>query len=217
MPPRCDPPRLNSAMRSLLCRCMVERASKANSCQFCSAVFSQARDVRERFMVRWAISGAAAVMLAGSAWAQTAAAPASSAAGASPMASMAAPPQAKIETSLGSFTVTLDPTNAPKSTANFIAYTKAGHYDGTMIYRVVPGFVIQMGSFEPNGRSRPVHAPIPLESANGLKNVRGAVAMARQNDPQSGTAEFFVDLADSPDLDPKPGASPNSTGYAVFG
>jgi cyclophilin family peptidyl-prolyl cis-trans isomerase len=130
---------------------------------------------------------------------------------------VAAPPQAKIETSLGSFTITLDPTNAPKSTANFIAYVRAGHYDGTVVYRVEPGFVIQMGSFESGGRSRPVHAPIPLESGNGLKNLRGAVAMARQNDRASGTAEFFVDLADNPDLDPKPGAAPNTTGYAVFG
>jgi cyclophilin family peptidyl-prolyl cis-trans isomerase len=127
------------------------------------------------------------------------------------------PPQARVETSLGSFTIQLDPMRAPKSVANFIAYARAGHYDGTIIYRVAPGFVIQMGSFEPNGASRPVRAPIPLESANGLKNARGSVAMARQGDPNSATAEFFVDLADNPDLDPKPGAAPNTTGYAVFG
>lgn len=126
-------------------------------------------------------------------------------------------PQAKIDTDLGTIVIALDRANAPKSVANFIAYARAGHYDGTTIYRVAPGFVVQMGSYEPNGSARPAHAPIPLESATGLKNVRGAVAMARHDDPTSATAEFFIDLADLPDLDPKPGAAPNTTGYAVFG
>lgn len=127
------------------------------------------------------------------------------------------PPQARVETSLGTFTIALDPMRAPKAVANFIAYARAGHYDDTIVYRVEPGFVIQMGSFGPNGASRPVHAPVPLETANGLKNVRGSVALARQNDPASATAELFVNLADNPDLDPKPGAAPNTTGYTVFG
>jgi cyclophilin family peptidyl-prolyl cis-trans isomerase len=127
------------------------------------------------------------------------------------------PPQARVDTSRGSFTIALDPMHAPKAVANFIAYARAGHYDGTVVYRVEPGFVIQMGSFEPNGNARPVHAPVPLETANGLKNVRGSVALARQNDPASATAEFFVNLADNPDLDAKPGATPNTTGYTVFG
>src|SRR3954469_16087978 len=108
------------------------------------------------------------------------------------------PPQARVDTSLGSFTVQLDPMRAPKAVANFIAYARAGHYDGTIIYRVAPGFVVQMGSFEANGASRPLRAPIALESGNGLKNVRGSVAMARQGDPNSATAEFFVDLANNP-------------------
>lgn len=129
----------------------------------------------------------------------------------------AAPPQAKVETSLGSFNITLDRNNAPKSVANFIAYAREGHYDGTIIYRVAPGFVIQMGSFEARGTARPTHTPIALESANGLKNVRGSVAMARQTDPSSATAEFFVNLADNPELDPKQGSAANTTGYAVFG
>lgn len=127
------------------------------------------------------------------------------------------PPQASVETSLGTFTISLDRINAPRSVSNFIAYAREGHYDGTTIYRVAPGFVIQMGSIEASGVSRPVHAPIPLQTANGLKNVRGSVAMARQGDPDSATAEFFVNLADNPDLDAKPGAPPNTTGYAVFG
>jgi peptidyl-prolyl cis-trans isomerase A (cyclophilin A) len=161
----------------------------------------------------WVIGLAAAVLWAGQVTAQTTitAGPAVAA------AAMAAPPQAKVKTSLGTFTITLDRTNAPKSVANFIAYAKERHFDGTTIYRVAPGFVIQMGSIEANGASRPTHAAIPLESANGLKNVRGSVSMARQNDPQSATAEFFVSLADNPDLDPAPGAAPNATGYAVFG
>jgi cyclophilin family peptidyl-prolyl cis-trans isomerase len=82
---------------------------------------------------------------------------------------------------------------------------------------VAPGFVIQMGSYEPDGTARPVRAPVPLESANGLHNVRGAVAFARHDEPASATAEFFIDLTDLPDLDAKPGAVPNTTGYAVFG
>ena len=151
---------------------------------------------------------AAAAFLVTGAMAQTAA----------PAGSMATPPPlAKVETSLGTFTILLDRTDAPKSVANFIAYAREDHYDGTIIYRVAPGFVIQMGSFEPNGASRPVHAPIPLETTNGLKNVRGSVAMARQDDPNSATAEFFVNLSDNPDLDAKPGAPANTTGYTVFG
>jgi cyclophilin family peptidyl-prolyl cis-trans isomerase len=130
---------------------------------------------------------------------------------------MAAGPQARIDTDLGTIVIALDRANAPKSVANFIAYARGGHYDGTTIYRVAPGFVIQMGSYEPNGSARPVRAPVPLESANGLHNVRGAVAMARLDDPTSATAEFFIDLADLPDLDPKPGAVPNTAGYGVFG
>jgi len=130
---------------------------------------------------------------------------------------MAPPPQAKVETSLGNFTISLDRINAPKAVANFIAYARAHHYDGTIVYRIEPGFVIQMGSFEPGGGSRPVGAPVPLETANGLHNVRGTVALARQSDPNSATAEFFVNLADNPDLDAKAGAPPNTTGYTVFG
>ena len=113
--------------------------------------------------------------------------------------------------------ITLDRVNAPKSVANFIAYAKEGHFDGTTIYRIAPGFVLQMGSIEATGVSRATHAAIPLESANGLKNVRGSLSMARQSDPQSATAEFFVNLANNSNLDPASGAAPNATGYAVFG
>jgi cyclophilin family peptidyl-prolyl cis-trans isomerase len=129
----------------------------------------------------------------------------------------AAMPQARIETSLGTITIALDRTHAPATVANFIAYARDGHFDGTMIYRVEPGFVIQMGSFEASGASRPTRAPIALESGNGLSNVRGAVAMARAEDPASATAEFFVDLAGNTRLDAELADPPNTTGYAVFG
>lgn len=125
--------------------------------------------------------------------------------------------EAHVKTSLGEFDIALDAAHAPKTVANFIRYAKEGHYDGTVIYRVAPGFVIQMGSYEPGGSARPTQQPIPLESDNGLKNVRGAVAMARSDEPASATAEFFVNLADNDSLDPKPGAAANTTGYAVFG
>jgi cyclophilin family peptidyl-prolyl cis-trans isomerase len=125
--------------------------------------------------------------------------------------------QAKIDTTLGSFTVALDAAHAPRTVANFLAYAREGHFDGTVVYRVVPGFVIQMGSYEADGTERPGHAPIPLETASGLKNMRGTLSMARTDDPNSATADFFVSLSDNAALDPTDGAAPNTTGYAVFG
>ena len=126
-------------------------------------------------------------------------------------------PAAQIATSLGTITVALDRARAPATVENFIRYAKEGHFDGTVVYRVVPGFVIQAGSIEADGKERGVHEPIALES--GLSNVRGAVAMARDAAvPASATAEFFINLQDNgAGLDPKPGAAPNKTGYAVFG
>jgi peptidyl-prolyl cis-trans isomerase A (cyclophilin A) len=134
------------------------------------------------------------------------------------MAEDAGLPQAQIATSLGTITVALDRARAPATVDNYIRYAREGHFDGTVFYRVVPGFVIQTGSYDAAGNPRGVHEPIALESANGLSNVRGAVAMARGDEPASATAEFFIDLDDnSAGLDPKPGAAPNTTGYAVFG
>lgn len=129
----------------------------------------------------------------------------------------AAAQEAHIQTALGEIDIALDAAHAPQSVANFIRYAKEGHFDGTVIYRVVPGFVIQMGSFDAHGNEKPAHEPIPLESGNGLSNLRGTVAMARSDDPKSATAEFFINLADNSALDPKPGRDPNTTGYAVFG
>jgi peptidyl-prolyl cis-trans isomerase A (cyclophilin A)/peptidyl-prolyl cis-trans isomerase B (cyclophilin B) len=125
---------------------------------------------------------------------------------------------ARIDTDLGTITVALDAAHAPKTVANFIAYAREGHFDGTVVYRVVRGFVIQMGSYEADGHARPTHAPIGLETANGLKNVRGTLAMARGDDPVSADAEFFINLSDNTEaLDPKPDGAPNATGYTVFG
>lgn len=142
-----------------------------------------------------AFIGAAALFLAGAADAQT----------------------AQIQTSLGTITVALDAAHAPKTVANFIAYAREGHFDGTVVYRVVPGFVIQMGSYQADGTERAHHDPIPLESANGLKNVRGTLSMARNDDATSATAEFFINLSDNTEsLDPGQGDAPNASGYAVF-
>jgi len=126
-------------------------------------------------------------------------------------------PTANIQTSLGTITIALDRDHAPATVANFIAYAREGHFDGTVIYRVVPGFVLQMGSYDAEGNSRPVHAPIPLETSSALSNARGTVAMARSDDPVSATAEFFINLDNNSPLDPTAGAAPNTTGYAVFG
>jgi cyclophilin family peptidyl-prolyl cis-trans isomerase len=131
-------------------------------------------------------------------------------------ATASAAQDAKIDTSLGTITIALDAAHAPATVANFIAYAREGHFDGTVVYRVVPGFVIQAGSYEADGSARPTHDPIALESANGLKNLRGTLSMARSDAPASATAEFFINLSDNPDLDPKPGEAPNTTGYAVF-
>ena len=125
-------------------------------------------------------------------------------------------PQAQIVTSLGTISVALDRAHAPATVDNFIRYAREGHFDGTVVYRVVPAFVIQAGSYGADGKYRGLHAPIALES--GQSNVRGTLAMARGDEPVSATAEFFINLEDNgAGLDPKPGAAPNKTGYAVFG
>jgi cyclophilin family peptidyl-prolyl cis-trans isomerase len=128
----------------------------------------------------------------------------------------AADTQASIETSLGTITVALDAEHAPKTVANFVRYAREGHFDGTVIYRVVPGFVLQMGSYDAKGNAKPTHDSIPLETAGGLNNAKGTLSMAR-SDPNSATAEFFINLSDNASLDPLAGAPPNTTGYAAFG
>ncbi len=122
-----------------------------------------------------------------------------------------------IRTSLGNITLSLDRGRAPVTVDNFLRYVSEGHYDGTLVYRVVPGFVVQAGSYDSATHARPVHDPIALEAGNGLSNLRGTIAMARESDPNSATAEFFINLADNTQLDRQPGDADGSTGYAVFG
>ncbi|HEY0302067.1 MAG TPA: peptidylprolyl isomerase [Rhizomicrobium sp.] len=124
-------------------------------------------------------------------------------------------PKVLIATSMGDITLQLDQAHAPQTVANFLRYAKEGHFDGTVVYRVVPGFVIQAGSWTADVTYRPVHDGVPLET--GLPNLRGTIAMARGDDPASGTAEFFINLADNGALNADPAAPPNTTGYAVFG
>src|SRR5579864_3720623 len=128
-----------------------------------------------------------------------------------------AEPTVAIDTSMGTITVELDRAHAPKTVDNFLRYVSEGHYDGTLVYRIAPGFVIQAGSYDSASNARPVHDPIPLEAGNGLTNKRGTVAMARESDPNSATAEFFINLADNTNLDRQPGDAEGMTGYAVFG
>ncbi|MBA2588420.1 MAG: peptidylprolyl isomerase [Alphaproteobacteria bacterium] len=127
-------------------------------------------------------------------------------------------PQLLISTSMGDITLQLDSVRAPKSIANVLRYVKEKHYDGTVFYRVAKGFVIQMGSWEANGKGRGIHlGPVPLEANNGLSNLRGTVALGREEAPDTAKAEFYINLADNTPLDHKADDPGNSTGYAVFG
>ena len=123
------------------------------------------------------------------------------------------PPRVRITTSLGEFLVELDPNDAPLTVANFLQYVNEGFYDGTIFHRVIPDFVVQGGGYLPGLEAKPTHDPIASEASNGLLNLRGTVAMARTDDPNSATSQFYVNVADSPTLDP----SATSAGYTVFG
>lgn len=122
----------------------------------------------------------------------------------------------KLTTNLGAIILELDAEKAPKTVANFLDYVKAGHYDGTIFHRVIDGFMIQGGGFLPGMRQKPTNAPIQNEAANGLKNLRGTIAMARTSDPHSATAQFFINVADNDFLDFR-APSGNGWGYCVFG
>ena len=127
-------------------------------------------------------------------------------------------PRILISTSMGEITLQLDSARAPKSVANILRYVRKKHYDGTAFYRVAKGFVIQMGSWDANGKGRGIiPGPVPLEANNGLRNLRGAVALGRMEAPDSASADFFINLADNTPLDHKGDDPGNTTGYAVFG
>jgi len=121
----------------------------------------------------------------------------------------------KIATSMGDIVVQLDAAKAPKTVDNFVQYVKAGHYNGTIFHRVIDGFMVQGGGMTPDMKEKPTRGPIPLESKNGLSNVRGTLAMARTNVPDSATAQFFINVKDNNFLDSA--RSPDGNGYAVFG
>ena len=127
-------------------------------------------------------------------------------------------PQVKFATSAGDFVVEVYPDKAPKTVENFLQYVKDKHYDGTIFHRVIPNFMIQGGGFDAKYLQKPTRAPVPHEGREALekggpRNVVGTVAMARTNDPQSATAQFFINVKDNGFLDP----SAQSYGYTVFG
>ena len=117
---------------------------------------------------------------------------------------------------MGDIVVQLDPAKAPKTVANFLAYVKAKHYDGTIFHRVMDGFMIQGGGFKPDMQEKSTGQPIPLEAKNGLKNDTYTIAMARTSDPHSATAQFFINVADNAFLN-HTAPNANGWGYCVFG
>jgi len=120
----------------------------------------------------------------------------------------------RFETTLGAFTIELFESDAPVTVKNFLDYVDAGHFDGTVFHRVIPGFVVQGGGMTDDMRQKSTRSPIKNEASNGLKNRRGMLSMARTNDPDSATSQFFINLVDNAFLDPSPR---NGAGYAVFG
>ena len=133
---------------------------------------------------------------------------------------LAADPQVEVKTNVGTLRIVLYPEKAPKTVANFLQYVKDGHYDGTIFHRVIDGFMIQGGGFDAEFHQKPTRAPIPNEARGGvqagLKNEVGTLAMARTSNPDSATAQFFINVADNAFLnwgDPRG----DGHGYAVFG
>ena len=122
----------------------------------------------------------------------------------------------ELQTNKGNIRIELDEAKAPVTVANFIAYVEKGHYNGTVFHRVIKGFMIQGGGFEPGMKQKPTDAPIQNEANNGLKNDHYTIAMARTNAPHSASAQFFINSTNNDFLNFK-SESPNGWGYAVFG
>jgi peptidyl-prolyl cis-trans isomerase B (cyclophilin B) len=122
----------------------------------------------------------------------------------------------KLTTNHGTITLELDAEKAPKTAANFLAYVESGHYDGTVFHRVINGFMIQGGGMSVGMKEKETRDPVENEAANGLKNDRGTVAMARTSDPHSATAQFFINLSDNDFLN-HTAPSGQGWGYCVFG
>lgn len=141
------------------------------------------------------LAGAAALLLHGTASAQSA-------------------PRVKLATSTGDIVLELYPDKAPKTVANFLQYVAERQYEGTIFHRVMDGFMVQGGGFTPDMQQKPTREPIPLEANSGLKNDRGTIAMARTSNPNSATAQFFINVVDNRGLN---APMPDGYGYAVFG
>ena len=121
----------------------------------------------------------------------------------------------RLSTNQGDIVLQLNAAKAPRTVENFVQYVKAGHYNGTIFHRVIDGFMVQGGGMTPDMKEKPTRAPIPLESNNGLSNAVGTVAMARTSNPNSATAQFFINVRDNTFLDAA--QSRDGHGYAVFG
>ena len=122
-------------------------------------------------------------------------------------------PRVNVVTSAGSFVIELDVDRAPLTVENFLAYAREGHYDGTVFHRVIQGFVAQAGGYTGDFQLKPAERMVVNEAGNGLSNLRGTVGLARTSDPHSGNAQFYINLVDNLDLNPRP----TRWGYAVFG
>ncbi len=122
----------------------------------------------------------------------------------------------ELHTNKGVIRLQLDADKAPKTTENFLAYVRSGHFNGTIFHRVIDGFMIQGGGYASGMKEKATQQPIANEAANGLKNKRYSIAMARTNDPHSATAQFFINVADNAFLD-HTAPTPQGWGYAVFG
>jgi len=131
-------------------------------------------------------------------------------------AAQAPDPQVEIKTNFGTIVVELYPEKAPKSVENFLQYVRDGHYKGTIFHRVIPNFMIQGGGFTGDFAQKKTHAPIPIEANNGLRNDVGTLAMARTSDPNSATAQFFINHKNNDFLN-HTAPNPQGWGYAVFG
>lgn len=127
-------------------------------------------------------------------------------------------PRVALETSLGKIVIELYPEKAPRTAANFLAYVRDGHYNGTVFHRVIADLLIQGGAFTPDLQQKPERAPIASEANNGLSNLRGTIAAARRpSEKDSATAQFFINTVDNRQLDFRSEATPATTGYCVFG
>ncbi len=168
--------------------------------------------IARSFMARTGLTLAVAIAFSGAAFAQEVTDPAPA-----PEAPVWTGPEVTLHTTMGDIAITLDPVGAPKTAAQFLGLVKTGHYNGATVYRVEPGFIIQLGDLDQKLNYRAPKLPtIPLETSTN-KHTRGAVALAHAEDPNSGQSTFYIDLDENPSLNATEGAEPNTTGYAVFG